>query len=144
EWDMIIPMGSVPVTFVILGFLISKVPSKEHVPQLSVALVAVALTWFLSAVIGSLPFMLALQMTPTDSIFEAMSGWTDTGITMMSSIDTAPKTLIFWRSLMQWIGGIGVISLGIAMQSRSTLAQYRLWYLISSRQSETTGLERDS
>jgi len=127
EWDMIVPMATVPFTFVVLGLLISKVPSREHVPQLSVALAAVALTWFVSAVIGSFPFIVGLGMSPTDSIFEAMSGWTDTGITMMTAIDAAPKTLLFWRSLMQWIGGIGVIAFGIAMASRSSLTQFRLY-----------------
>jgi trk system potassium uptake protein TrkH len=127
EWDMIIPMGMVPLTFVVLGAIISRVPRREHAPQLSVALVAVALTWLAVALIGALPFVLGLEMAYIDGVFEAMSGWTDTGITMMTSIDTAPRTLIFWRSFMQWVGGIGVISFGIAMQSRSSLAQFRLY-----------------
>jgi len=127
EWDMIIPMGMVPLIFVVLGVLISRVPRKEYVPQLSVALVAVALTWLAVALIGAVPFVLGLEMAYIDGVFEAMSGWTDTGISMMTSIDTAPRTLIFWRSFMQWVGGIGVISFGIAMQSRSSLAQFRLY-----------------
>ena len=127
EWDMIIPMGMVPLIFVVLGVLISRVPRKEYVPQLSVALVAVALTWLAIALVGAVPFVLGLKMAYIDGVFEAMSGWTDTGITMMTSIDTAPRTLIFWRSFMQWVGGIGVISFGIAMQSRSGLAQFRLY-----------------
>jgi len=105
EWDLIIPMGMVPLIFVVLGVIISRVPRKEYVPQLSVALVAVALTWMAVALIGAVPFVLGLEMAYIDGVFEAMSGWTDTGITMMTSIDTAPKTLIFWRSFMQWVGG---------------------------------------
>ncbi len=127
EWDMIIPMASVPLTFFILGFTISHAPRRDHVPRLSVALAAVALTWLTAAVVGSLPFVIGMELSLTDSIFEAMSGWTDTGITMISDLDSTPRTLIFWRSLMQWIGGIGVISFGIAMQSRSGLAQFRLY-----------------
>jgi trk system potassium uptake protein TrkH len=127
EWDMIIPMGSVPLIFVTLGFLVSKVPQRVYTPSLSVALVAVALTWLAIALVGSVPFVLALKISWTDSIFEAMSGWTGTGFTMMTSIDTMPKTLVFWRSFMQWIGGVGVIAFGIAMLSRSGLAQSRLY-----------------
>jgi trk system potassium uptake protein TrkH len=127
EWDMIVPMATVPFTFVVLGLLISKVPSGEHVPQISVALAAVALTWFVSAVIGSFPFIVGLGMSPTDSIFESMSGWTSTGFTVMTSLDTAPHVILFWRSFMQWIGGIGVIAFGIALMSHSSLIQFRLY-----------------
>jgi trk system potassium uptake protein TrkH len=127
EWDMIIPMGAVPATFITLGFFISKVPQKRYIPSLSVALVAVALTWLAIAIVGALPFVLALKVSWTDAIFEAMSGWTGTGYTMMTSLDTMPMTLIFWRSFMQWVGGMGVIAFGIAMLSRSGLVQSRLY-----------------
>jgi len=127
EWDMIIPMGAVPATFITLGFFISKVPQKRYIPSLSVALVAVALTWLAIAIVGALPFILALKVSWTDAIFEAMSGWTGTGYTMMTSLDTMPMTLIFWRSFMQWVGGMGVIAFGIAMLSRSGLVQSRLY-----------------
>jgi len=127
EWDMLVPMVSVPLLFVILGFITSRIPTRDHVPQLSVALAAVALTWFAVALVGSLPFVLGLQMSWTDSIFEAMSGWTDTGMTMIGSLDSTPKTLLFWRSFMQWIGGMGVIAFGIAMLSRSSLTQHQLY-----------------
>ncbi|HPM61216.1 MAG TPA: potassium transporter TrkG [Methanoregulaceae archaeon] len=127
EWEMIIPMGAVPFIFIVTGLLISRVPKKASTPSLSVALVAVALTWLAIAAVGAVPFVLALDLSWTDSIFEAMSGWTGTGFTMMTSLDTMPRTLIFWRSFMQWIGGIGVIAFGIAMLSRSGLTQIQLY-----------------
>lgn len=127
EWDMFLPMVSVPITFVALGWLISRIPRKDHAPQLSVALVAVSLIWLVIALIGSLPFAIGLHMSWTDSIFESMSGWTGTGFSLVTSLDTAPKTLLFWRSFMQWIGGIGVIAFGIAMLSRSGLVQHQLY-----------------
>ena len=127
EWDMIIPMGAVPFIFITSGLVISRVPKKSYAPSLSVALVAVALTWLAIAFIGAVPFVLALDLSWTDSIFEAMSGWTGTGYTMMTSLDTMPMTLIFWRSFMQWVGGMGVIAFGIAMLSRSGLAQSQLY-----------------
>jgi len=127
EWDLVIPMASAPVTFLLLGYLISRNPRSHSATRLSVALVAVALTWLAIAFVGALPFILGMHMTFTDSVFEAMSGWTGTGFTVMASLDTAPKTILFWRSFMQWIGGIGVISFGIAMLSRSGLTQYQLY-----------------
>jgi trk system potassium uptake protein TrkH len=127
EWGMIIPMLSAPLTFLALGWLIARIPKGEEVPRLSVALVAVALTWVAIALVGALPFVLSMHMSWTDSIFEAMSGWTGTGFSVMVSVDAAPRTLVFWRSFMQWIGGIGVISFGIALAGRSGLAPVRLF-----------------
>ncbi|MDI9633565.1 MAG: TrkH family potassium uptake protein [Methanolinea sp.] len=127
EWGMLLPMATVPATFFFLGLLISHIPRREYVPQLSVALAAVALTWLAVAVIGAFPFVLGLGMSWTDSIFEAMSGWTGTGFSVIHGLESVPKTLLFWRSFMQWVGGIGVIAFGIAMLSRSGLTQHQLY-----------------
>jgi len=127
EWGMVLPMLSTPLTFLLLGRLIARIPKREEVPHLSVALVAVALTWLAVAVIGAFPFVLSMGMSWTDSIFESMSGWTGTGFSVMVSVNAAPRTLVFWRSFMQWIGGIGIIAFGIALAGRSGLAPIRLF-----------------
>ncbi|MDH7593944.1 MAG: TrkH family potassium uptake protein [Methanomicrobiales archaeon] len=127
EWEMIVPMGSVPAVFFILGSLMERLPRQGEIARLSVALVAVALTWLSVALVGSLPYLLGLKLSVTDSIFESMSGWTATGFTMISSLDVAPRTILFWRSFTQWLGGIGVIAFGIAMLSRSGLVQFQLY-----------------
>lgn len=127
EWDMLVPMVSVPLTFILLGVLISHIPRREYVPQLSVALTAAALIWLAIAAVGCLPFVLGLHMSWTDSIFEAMSGWTGTGFTVIGTLDSTPRTILFWRSFMQWVGGVGVIAFGIAMLSRSSFMQTQLY-----------------
>lgn len=127
EWDMLVPMVSVPLTFMFFGVLISHIPRRAYVPQLSVALTAAALIWIAIAAVGCLPFVLGLHMSWTDSIFEAMSGWTGTGFTVIGTLDSTPKTILFWRSFMQWVGGVGVIAFGIAMLSRSSLMQTQLY-----------------
>ena len=127
EWEMVIPMGAVPFIFMTSGYAISRVPRSPTTPPLSVALVAVALTWLAIAFVGAIPFVLGLDLSWTDSFFEAMSGWTGTGFSVMTSLDTMPRTLIFWRSLMQWLGGIGVIAFGIAMLSHSGLSGSQLY-----------------
>src|SRR5512145_2140071 len=106
EWNLLLPMATAPLTFLILGFIISHIPHEDIEPSFSITLTAVALSWLSIAFIGALPFMFGLHMSYTDSVFEAMSGWTGTGLTMISSLDTTPKTLLFWRSFTQWIGGI--------------------------------------
>jgi trk system potassium uptake protein TrkH len=66
--------------------------------------------WVALPVFGALPFVLgATQSTYTDAFFEAMSGLTTTGSTVLSGLDDMPKGLLLWRGLLQWLGGIGVI-----------------------------------
>ena len=127
EWEMVIPMGVIPLIFFFLGLFLRQVPKGTHDPSLSVALSGVALCWLFVALVGSIPFILSVPMSLTDCIFESMSGWTTTGLSMISAIDALPKTLIFWRSYMQWLGGIGIISFGIALHSRSGISLFRLY-----------------
>jgi len=127
EWDMLLPMATVPFVLLILGTLLLRVPRREREPPLSAALLAVALIWLVCSFAGALPFTLGLGMPYIDSVFEAMSGWTDTGLTLVPSVDTTPYTLLFWRSLMQWMGGIGIVAFTVAMATRSGLTQFRLY-----------------
>jgi len=127
EWEMILPMASVPVTLFLLGTLLARVPRQEREAPLSAALMAVALIWLTMALVSALPFSLGIGVPYLDGVFEAMSGWTDTGLTMMRSVDDLPRTLIFWRSLMQWLGGLGIVAFTIAMASRTGLTQFRLY-----------------
>jgi trk system potassium uptake protein len=127
EWGMLLPMASVPIVFFLLGTLLIQVPRREREPPLSAALMAVALIWLISALVSALPFTLGIGVTYLDAVFEAMSGWTDTGLTVMRDLEAMPRTLLFWRSLMQWLGGIGIVAFTIAMASRTGLTQFRLY-----------------
>ncbi|MGB4280462.1 MAG: potassium transporter TrkG, partial [Methanoculleus sp.] len=127
EWDMILPMVTVPTVLFLLGTLLVRIPREEREAPLSAALMAVALIWLIMALVSALPFHLGIGVPYLDGVFEAMSGWTDTGLTVMRSIDEMPHTLLFWRSLMQWLGGLGIVAFTVAMASRSGLTQFRLY-----------------
>ncbi len=127
EWDMILPMASVPAGLFLLGTFLSRVPRRDREPHLSTALMSVALIWLVCALASALPFTLGFGIPYLDGVFEAMSGWTDTGLTMMRSVEDLPRTLLFWRSLMQWLGGIGIVAFTVAMASRTGLTQFRLY-----------------
>ena len=72
--------------------------------------------WTAMAVFGSLPLMLAGTCDSfTDALFETMSGFTTTGATILTDIEAAPRGVLFWRSLIQWIGGMGIIVLSLAI-----------------------------
>jgi trk system potassium uptake protein TrkH len=127
EWEMILPLASAPLLFIVFGGLLSRVTYQDLEPSFSGTLITVAFSWLAIALIGALPFVFGLHMTFTDSIFEAMSGWTGTGFSMITSLDTTPKTLLFWRSFTQWIGGIGIIAFGISLRRKTRVSLFRLY-----------------
>lgn len=75
----------------------------------------VILTWTAAAVLGALPFCFSPFAGFTDAVFESISGFTTTGATILGNIESLPRSLLLWRSLTQWVGGMGIILLGIAI-----------------------------
>jgi len=76
----------------------------------------VALAWMAAGLFGCLPFLLGgVTDGLTDSYFEAISGFTTTGASVLTQIESVPKGLLFWRSLTHWLGGMGIIVLGVAI-----------------------------
>ncbi|MCZ4262231.1 TrkH family potassium uptake protein [Limimaricola sp. G21655-S1] len=73
-----------------------------------------ATMWLTGAGIGALPLWL-WAMTPTDAFFEAMSGITTTGSTVLTGLDEKPHGILWWRAILQWIGGVGFIVTGMAL-----------------------------
>jgi trk system potassium uptake protein TrkH len=127
EWNMFVPMAAVPFVFFILGNLLKRIPRETCKMHLSTAFCSVALFWFLSAMVSGIPFILGLNMGFTDALFEGMAGWTGTAFTMMRSLDTAPRTLLFWRSYMQWISGLGIVAFALAMTSSTGLLRSKIF-----------------
>jgi len=76
--------------------------------------VIIVLFWIVLSLVGSIPFYLS-GMSGIDSIFESMSGITTTGATVISNIEALPESLLFYRQLLQWMGGMGLIVLAIAV-----------------------------
>ena len=77
----------------------------------------VTLFWTVLGVAGCLPFIFssALNLSVTDAIFESLSGLTTTGATVISGLDDLPKSLLFYRQQLQWLGGMGIIVLAISL-----------------------------
>ena len=86
-----------------------------------------AFVWLLIPLIGSLPFLLISKLGFLESYFEAMSGFTATGLTMFSDVESLPKSLLFLRSLTEWVGGVGVIVLMLAIIIHPSMAAARLY-----------------
>ncbi len=75
----------------------------------------VVLGWIEVASLGSLPFILSGLMGPMDAFFEAMAGFTTTGASTIRTLEEVPQSLLLWRSLTQWAGGIGIVVLFVAV-----------------------------
>ncbi len=76
----------------------------------------VALSWTAIGVFGALPFYFSPEFSSvTDAVFESISGFTTTGSSVMTNIEAASPSLLFWRSLIQWLGGMGIIVLSLAI-----------------------------
>ncbi|MCB1750935.1 MAG: TrkH family potassium uptake protein [Gammaproteobacteria bacterium] len=75
----------------------------------------VVIFWFGLSAIASLPFMLSAHLGIVDALFEAVSAFTTTGATVISGLDDLPKSFLFYRQLLQWLGGMGMIVLAIAV-----------------------------
>jgi len=84
-----------------------RAPRRFGTPE---AMFICVLGWVVVSGVGAIPFWHHLRVSYLDAYFEAMSGFTTTGITMFSGLDAMPKSLLFWRSMTQWIGGLGILT----------------------------------
>ena len=102
------------IIFGVLFFLSNLDHEKKlNLPQ---AFLLTALSWISIAIFGSLPFVFSeLNLSITDSFFESMSGITTTGSTIIINLNEAPKSILLWRAILQWLGGIGIIVMAITL-----------------------------
>ncbi|MFP8952709.1 TrkH family potassium uptake protein [Natrialbaceae archaeon A-arb3/5] len=103
----------------------------EPDPGAREAFLVVALTWLFAAVFGALPYVLAgngAVAHPINALFESMSGFTTTGATVMADIsfDTHSRAMLMWRQLTQWLGGMGIIVLAVAILSQMAVGGAQL------------------
>ena len=94
-------------------------------------------SWLVMAFFAAVPFVYSeLQLSFTDAFFEAMSGLTTTGSTVIKGLDSAPPGILIWRALLQWLGGIGIIVMAIAVLPMLKVGGMQLFRMESSDQSE--------
>ncbi|SHO49584.1 TrkH family potassium uptake protein [Desulfopila aestuarii] len=87
----------------------------------------VTLTWVVMAAIGGIPYLF-YGLSPLDAYFESVSGFTTTGATILIDFSLYPKDFFFWRSLTQWLGGMGIIVLFVAILPQFAVAGRRMFF----------------
>jgi len=109
-------LSSAAVTAFIGILLVLTNLEEERKLNLQQAFLLTALSWLSIAFFGCIPFLLSnLHLSFVDSFFESMSGITTTGSTIITYLDDAPKSILIWRAILQWLGGIGVIVMAITI-----------------------------
>jgi len=101
--------------FIGILFILANL-EKEFKLNLRQTFLFSSLAWVTVAVFGSLPFLLSTQnFSFSEAFFESMSGITTTGATIISDLDNSPKSILLWRAIMQWLGGIGIVVMAITI-----------------------------
>ena len=105
--------------FTLIMGLLLWVPSRSDSSDIRLheGFLIVALFWIILALFGSIPFFMLpdSNISLTDAVFESTSGLTTTGATILTGLDDLPKGLLFYRSQLQWLGGLGIIVLAVAI-----------------------------
>ena len=93
--------------------------------------------WISIALFGSIPFILSnLDFSFSDSFFESMSGITTTGSSVITDLDKVPKSILLWRAIMQWLGGVGIIVMAITVLPLLKVGGMQLFRIESSDKPE--------
>jgi len=134
KYDTITPILITSAVFFIFGFPIYYIFRKADHANYKSAMITAALAWIIVPAIGIIPLILIpynketlVYMSPLSAFFESMSGWTGTGLTMVDKENLIPYTLQFWRTIIQWIGGIGVIVLTLSILARPGVGSFVLY-----------------
>jgi len=115
------------VFMIIFGSFVSFAIKKEKEAEIKHAMVVVVLIYILGSLFGALPFLYYALLTPIDAFFEAISGFTTTGLSTFLDVESLPKSILFWRSFMQWVGGIGIVVLMITILDIPGTGAYRFY-----------------
>ncbi len=125
----------VTIVFGTLFFLSNLDHDKKL--NLQQAFLLTALSWLSIAIFGSLPFIFSnINLTFTNAFFESMSGITTTGSTIISNLEQMPKSILLWRALLQWLGGIGIIIMAITLMPIMNVGGMQLFKISNNDSSE--------
>lgn len=122
EWIQVIAFSSTAIVVFIIGFLLAKfLKPKNALLFAKEGLVTVALAWIFVSLFGAIPFVISKDIPNyIDALFETVSGFTTTGASILTNIESLSKGMLFWRSFTHWIGGMGVLVFILAITSKTT------------------------
>ena len=115
DWQVFLASGGVTLFAGVNLLLMNRSPGFSEITGRQ-AFLLTTLVWVVISFFGALPFIFCeLELDVADAIFESMSGITTTGSTVIVGLDYAPPGILLWRAILQWLGGIGIIVMGVAI-----------------------------
>jgi trk system potassium uptake protein TrkH len=110
-----------------VGFILRRIPFEDRRLRLRHGMMIAALAWLWAALIGSLCLMYTTNIDFLNAYFESMSAWSGSGLSIFLDVEILPKSVLFLRSLEQWVGGLGVVLMVIGILIRPGTAAARLY-----------------
>jgi trk system potassium uptake protein len=130
-------LSSATVTMFIGILLVLANLEENRKLNLQQAFLLTALSWLSIAIFGCIPFLFSnLNLSFSDAFFESMSGITTTGSTIITDLDNAPKSILIWRAILQWLGGIGIIVMAITILPLLNVGGMQLFRMKSNETTE--------
>lgn len=105
------------ITAFVTGFMLKQFEKKADL-KTSGAILVCSLGWIVTSAVGAIPLVFGIGASYLDAYFETMSGFTTTGITMFTGLDNFPVSILLWRSITQWIGGLGILTFFLFVTSQ--------------------------
>jgi trk system potassium uptake protein TrkH len=138
--DSLLPFVVPTALSLVVGTGLKRVERTAPGPR--EAFLLVALAWLSVALVGTVPFVLAGSGTlahPVNALFESMSGITTTGATAITDFDVHSRSILLWRSVLQWLGGLGVLVLAVGLLSELSVSGAQLMETETQTQDITYG-----
>jgi trk system potassium uptake protein TrkH len=136
DWQVFLVAGSITLFIGVSLVLMNRAPGLGDLTGRQAFLLTTG-SWAALALFAALPFAFCeLQLGAADAVFEAMSGITTTGSTVIAGLDAAPPGILLWRAILQWLGGIGIIVMGVAILPMLSIGGMQLVRAESSDLSE--------
>ncbi|MGM0441321.1 MAG: TrkH family potassium uptake protein [Elusimicrobiota bacterium] len=111
---------------IVIGIAVSKI-TTQYETHLKDAMAICVLGWVMYSMIGAVPYVVILKIPYLNAVFETMSGFTTTGITLLTGLDSMPRSILFWRAFTQWLGGLGILSMFIFIGFKGGSAASKLF-----------------
>lgn len=123
SYGFLIPMAIA----VFLGLILINLKIKKNSLSPRDGILTVTASWILVSIVGALPLWISAGMTYVDSFFEIVSGFTTTGASVISGIESFPRSVILWRSITHWIGGMGILVFTVGLLPKLGVGAFQIF-----------------
>ncbi len=127
EKEMYSAFYGIVIPAIMAGVIITMAvtPSNKAI-RIRDGFLIVALVWILVTILGAFPFVLSGKMSFVDSFFEMASGFSTTGASILTDIESMPYSILFWRSFTHWLGGLGIVIFAIAIMPQLNIGGFNI------------------